>query len=144
MKNIFKKLGILSLGLFMLIGMASPAHAYVSVTGYYRSNGTYVAPYVRSNPNSLKYDNYSYRGTGSLYNSSYYSSNHSTSWYTPSWSTDSSYYLGKSLYNSSSYLPSTMRSYNYGSLGSIHDYPSSSYDFGKTSRSAVDSVLYNY
>lgn len=35
------------------------AHAGdVNVRGYYRSNGTYVAPHVRSAPNSYRSDNY--------------------------------------------------------------------------------------
>ncbi len=90
---------LLVFGLFL--GSVSIVSAYVSVGGYYRSNGTYVQPYVRSSPNAFKYDNYSYSG-GSLYNPSYYSSlrNYSPSWYSPSWYTDSSYYSGKSLYNS--------------------------------------------
>jgi hypothetical protein len=84
------------------------AQAYVSVKGYYRSNGTYVQPYVRSSPNALRYDNYSYKG-GSLYNKSYYSptKSYSSSWYTPSYYTDSYYYGGKSLYSSRSYSYST-------------------------------------
>jgi len=28
------------------------------VSGYYRSNGTYVQPYYRSNPDGYKYNNY--------------------------------------------------------------------------------------
>lgn len=39
------------------------------VRGYFRSNGTYVAPHYRSNANGTAYDNYSYRspscGSGS-------------------------------------------------------------------------------
>lgn len=34
----------------------------VYVNGYYRKNGTYVAPHVRSAPNNTVTDNYSYRG----------------------------------------------------------------------------------
>lgn len=33
----------------------------VQVSGYYRSNGTYVAPHIRTAPNSTKTDNFSYR-----------------------------------------------------------------------------------
>jgi hypothetical protein len=92
--------------LFLLVGglfiIPQAADAYIKVKGYYRSNGTYVQPYVRSVPNALKYDNYSYKG-GSLYNPSYSSSrSYSSSWYTPAWTTDSTYYSGKSLYNSKS------------------------------------------
>lgn len=32
----------------------------VHVDGYYRSNGTYVAPHVRSAPDGNPYNNYSY------------------------------------------------------------------------------------
>jgi len=58
---------------------------FVWVSGYLRSNGTYVNGYSRTRPNAFRYDNYSYDG-GSLYNSSYYSRtrNYSSSWYTPS------------------------------------------------------------
>jgi len=34
----------------------------VSVNGYYRQNGTYVAPYIRTAPNQTRDDNYSTRG----------------------------------------------------------------------------------
>lgn len=34
----------------------------VSVDGYYRRNGTYVAPYIRTSPNHTRDDNYSTRG----------------------------------------------------------------------------------
>lgn len=34
----------------------------VSVDGYYRRNGTYVAPYIRTAPNQTRDDNYSTRG----------------------------------------------------------------------------------
>src|SRR3989344_5999647 len=107
-----KLLGSLLIIVSLFISSVPSAEAVVSVRGYYRSNGTYVSPHVRSNPNGIRYDNYSYSG-GSLYNPSYYSSsrNYSSDWYTPSYYTDSSYYLGRSLYNSSSYYPS----YSYSS-----------------------------
>lgn len=37
------------------------------VNGYTRQNGTYVNPYVRSNPNSTTFDNYSTRGNVNPY-----------------------------------------------------------------------------
>ena len=37
------------------------------VNGYTRQNGTYVNPYVRSNPNSTTFDNYSTRGNSNPY-----------------------------------------------------------------------------
>jgi hypothetical protein len=39
----------------------------VAVSGYYRSNGTYVAPYCRTRPNSTTADNYSTRGNVNPY-----------------------------------------------------------------------------
>src|SRR5258707_11158240 len=38
----------------------------VTVRGYYRSNGTYVAPHVRTAPNDTVTDNLSYRAYGTV------------------------------------------------------------------------------
>lgn len=40
----------------------------VRVKGYYRKNGTYVAPHHRTRPNSTKYDNWSTKGNVNPYN----------------------------------------------------------------------------
>lgn len=122
-----KRILFLSIIIFstLLIGINS-AYAYVSVKGYYRSNGTYVAPYVRSNPNGLKYDNYGYKPSQGLYNSSY--GTKGAYWDTPTYVTDPNYYIGKSLYESglnnsaytqytcpaNSYLSGTSCNCNYG------------------------------
>lgn len=118
---------------------SSPIFAYVSVDGYFKSNGTWVNGYVRSDPNGLKYDNYGWTPDQGLYNPSYYSSNvtHSSDWYTPSWVWDTSYDSGKLLYDTygggsnyssySSYIPT----YDYSS-----DY--SSYDTSTPSTSGYD------
>ena len=48
----------------LLVGLAltaSAADAQTYVHGYTTRNGTYVAPYVRTNPNNTIYDNYSTR-----------------------------------------------------------------------------------
>ncbi|MCT4574777.1 MAG: hypothetical protein OIF36_02180 [Alphaproteobacteria bacterium] len=45
-----------------LVVLSSNSFARVRVNGYYRSNGTYVAPHYRSNPDGIKSNNYSYRG----------------------------------------------------------------------------------
>lgn len=110
-KIIFTILFIFLVGLFVDIGSA---YAYVRVKGYYRQNGTYVQPYVRSSPNALRYDNYGYSG-GDLYNSSYFGSSrsYSSSWYTPSWYTDSSYSYGRTLYKTKSH--DTFNSFSYPS-----------------------------
>jgi len=43
----------------------------VHVNGYYRSNGTYVAPHYRTSPNSTRYDNYSHHGNYNPYTGKY-------------------------------------------------------------------------
>lgn len=97
---------------FVLLLLLTPlvSDAYVSVKGYYRKDGTYVSPHVRSNPNGLKYDNYGYKPSQGLYNNSY--GTRGSTWDTPTWTTDPDYYLGKSLYNSGSiYTPTYTPSY---------------------------------
>jgi len=54
-------------GLLISTAIASPALADTSVNGYYRSNGTYVEPYHRSDPNGNVYDNWSTRGNVNPY-----------------------------------------------------------------------------
>lgn len=94
-----KKLLILCLILISSLFISvSYVDAYVSVKGYTKSNGTYVAPHVRSNPNGLKYDNYSYTPSQGLYNKTY--GTRGSEWDTPTYITDPDYYLGKSLYES--------------------------------------------
>lgn len=56
----------LVIGLVML-SVAAPALAQVRVKGYTRKDGTYVAPSVRSAPNSSVYDNYSTKGNVNPY-----------------------------------------------------------------------------
>lgn len=46
----------------LLLAIALPAAAGTSVRGHVRSDGTYVAPHVRSSPNNIKFDNYSAKG----------------------------------------------------------------------------------
>src|ERR1043165_993583 len=53
------------IALFLLLSVV--AIAQVHVRGYYRSNGTYVEPHMRSSPNSSPYDNYSYPGNTNPY-----------------------------------------------------------------------------
>lgn len=86
---------------FCLLSFVIPQglYAYVSVRGYVRKDGTYVSPHVRSNPNGLKYDNYSWTPSQGLYNKSY--GTRGSKWDTPTWNTDPNYYEGKSIYDSS-------------------------------------------
>ena len=39
--------------------LSANAQAYVSVNGYYKSNGTYVAPHIRASPDSVCWNNFS-------------------------------------------------------------------------------------
>lgn len=50
---------------FTLFSTVALADEYVN--GYYRSNGTYVQPYVRSSPNDTVTDNYSFKGNVNPY-----------------------------------------------------------------------------
>jgi len=73
---IMKFIKVLLLSLALLISFSSVA-GYVS--GYTKSNGTYVQPYYRSDRNSTVTDNYSYYGntnpyTGSTGTNKYYDS----------------------------------------------------------------------
>ncbi|HLK12364.1 MAG TPA: hypothetical protein VKW76_13375 [Candidatus Binatia bacterium] len=55
------------LGAAMLCVASSSAWADVYVHGYYRGNGTYVQPYVRSDPDGNPYNNWSYPGNVNPY-----------------------------------------------------------------------------
>ncbi len=97
MKNLFKKIIIISL--LIIIGqftVINKADAYVRVKSYFRKDGTYVQSHVRSNPNGLKYDNYSWTPSQGLYNKTY--GTRGSTWDTPTWTTDSEYYIGKTIY----------------------------------------------
>ena len=50
----------------LIAASAAPAFAG-SVNGYYRKNGTYVAPHYRSDPNNTVRDNYTYDGNTNPY-----------------------------------------------------------------------------
>jgi hypothetical protein len=55
------------IGLFLALFALPVLAGSVRVQGYYRSNGTYVAPYTRSSPNSTRLDNYSTKGNYNPY-----------------------------------------------------------------------------
>lgn len=50
-----------------LVVLSPTLSAQVRVNGYWKKNGTYVAPHYRSSPNSNPYDNYSTRGNFNPY-----------------------------------------------------------------------------
>lgn len=115
---------ILSVSLILIFvifscGIPVVTHAYVSVHGYTKKNGTYVAPYVRSNPNGLKYDNYGYKPSQGLYNNSYGTKD--STWDTPTYVTDPNYYEGKALYDAgqTGNLSNSLTSYSNTSSASI-------------------------
>lgn len=56
MKNI-----MLIATLVITLMQATSSWAYVNVRGYIRTNGTYVAPYIRTSPNAYRWDNFSSR-----------------------------------------------------------------------------------
>lgn len=58
---------IMGLLLLLLVFIIGDVVAQVRVKGYYRKNGTYVAPHYRSSPNSSRLDNYSSRGNYNPY-----------------------------------------------------------------------------
>lgn len=63
MKKIISLLIIVSL----LLGISVTAFARVSVSGYYKKNGTYVAPHYRSDPDYNFYNNWSTKGNYNPY-----------------------------------------------------------------------------
>lgn len=54
--------------MFLLLTiMSAPVFADQFVSGYVRSDGTYVEPHFRSSPDSSTYNNYSSRGNSNPY-----------------------------------------------------------------------------
>ena len=54
-----KKLMLVVLVAVVMFSVAGNAHALVNVRGYIKSNGTYVAPHVRTNPDGCSWNNLS-------------------------------------------------------------------------------------
>lgn len=166
-----KRLSLLGLCMVVLLFIVHTVNAQVHVNGYYRSNGTYVAPHVRSSPDGNPYNNYSYPGnvnpytgktaTGneSTYLNNYYNrssgssssttSSNTQSTYTPSTYTPPSYtpstYTPPSTYSPSTYSsPNSSSSYN-GANTSVSS--SSSYTSGELNSEGnadlLNSLIYN-
>lgn len=55
----------------MTLVIAPVVDARVRVRGYYKKNGSYVQPHYRSNPDGLKYNNWSTKGNTNPYNGKY-------------------------------------------------------------------------
>ncbi len=54
-------------GVALFSSIAGAAFAQVHVSGYTRSDGTYVAPHIRSAPDNNPYNNYSTQGNVNPY-----------------------------------------------------------------------------
>lgn len=106
------------------------AEAYVSIRGYTRSDGTYVKPHVRSNPNGLKIDNYGYKPSQGIYNKTY--GTRGSSWDTPTTITDPDYYTGKALYESNQSGSSYSISPSLPNTNTTVNNPPNSYVYGST------------
>lgn len=63
MHKFWMKALVLCLGLLWVASVGAQVH----VRGYYKKNGTYVAPHYRSSPNSSRLDNWSTRGNVNPY-----------------------------------------------------------------------------
>lgn len=59
MKNILKTLALVAVIATNVSIFTSNANALVNVDGYFRSNGTYVQPHVRTNPDGVCWNNLS-------------------------------------------------------------------------------------
>ena len=59
MKKIIVKLTSTIILACSLLSVANTAHAYVSVNGYWKNNGTYVAPHIRTSPDGYCWNNFS-------------------------------------------------------------------------------------
>lgn len=53
--------------LLLIMTISAVCNAQVHVKGYYRKDGTYVRPHVRSNPDGNPYNNWSYPGNVNPY-----------------------------------------------------------------------------
>lgn len=62
-----EKVIIVLFKLFLLIIVSTICNAQVHVKGYYRKDGTYVHPHIRSNPDGNPYNNWSYPGNVNPY-----------------------------------------------------------------------------
>lgn len=116
--------------IYFLISIYS--YSQVAVKGYYRKNGTYVQPHVRTAPNSTITDNYSYRGnynpnteytkssslssspaTYNYYNNSSSTSNYNKEWVNGYYRTDGTYVSGYYRKKRSTTTSSHNTSYGY-------------------------------
>lgn len=80
---------MVKLALGIVVGLLLPVLAgaadSVKVKGYFKTNGTYVAPHERSRPNAYKWDNTNYSPSQEPYNKSYYqpTKQYGSQWFQP-------------------------------------------------------------
>ena len=55
----FTVITLLTIMIFNEMLIMKPANALVHVDGYFKGNGTYVAPHYRTNPDGNAYNNFS-------------------------------------------------------------------------------------
>lgn len=128
-KSFFKSVAFVFVAFLFVLAPMAVSEASVWVNSYYRSDGTYVRGHHRSEPNGLKYDNYSWSYGDSLYNDSYFDYGYDSTWYTPSYSWDYDYYTGYDYNNT--YLESDFNNpfaTSYSSIFSDYSY-SGLYDY---------------
>ncbi|WP_379969844.1 hypothetical protein [Epilithonimonas sp. UC225_85] len=115
-------------------------YSQVSVRGYYRKNGTYVQPHVRTAPNSTVTDNYSYRGnynpnteyttTSSI--SSPSKSNYDKEWVDGYYRADGTYVSGYYRKKRATTTSSNNSNYVYSGNSSSNNYKSSTKKYVNT------------
>ena len=143
----FSNMKTLIIILTFLIALTS--NGQVHVKGYTKSNGTYVAPHVRSSPNSTPTDNYSYPGNTNPYtgktatgNVDTYLKNYNTTTISPS-STDvwvDGYYK-----TDGTYVTGHWRSAPNGDPYDNFSFPGNTNPYtGKTATGNPDTYLNNY
>jgi len=145
------KKSLLSL-IVIFVSFFATAQGYTYVSGYTRSNGTYVEGYYRTLPNSTLNDNWSTIGNINPFTGAYgtrpgdsYYSNYS-SYSTPSYSASS--YTSSSLssfnYSSPSYAYPSYSSYPSLSLPSTYSYYNSPITFFSSNSIFTTSGIYRY
>jgi len=133
-----KYIAAVVLTLLFVTVFANFAYATQYVSGYYRSNGTYVQPYYRSNPDGYFYNNYStyaninpYTGTLGTKRYPSYSSGYTRSYYSskryPSYSSG----YTRSYYSSKRY-PSYSSGYTRSYYSSYYNLPSYSNTYSRS------------
>jgi hypothetical protein len=85
-----RKIVVILLALLFTLSFTNNVFADVDVKGYYRSDGTYVAPYKRSNPDGNFNNNWSTEG-----NVNPYTGKKGTKEKETNWSSNGGYYNGQ-------------------------------------------------